>query len=40
MNARSAARFFAMLAQGGALDGVRLLSEGEGALVQRAASAL
>src|SRR5256886_944436 len=26
MNARSAARFFAMLAQGGALDGVRLLS--------------
>jgi CubicO group peptidase (beta-lactamase class C family) len=27
MNARSAARFFAMLAQGGALDGVRLLSE-------------
>ena len=27
MNARSAARFFAMLAQGGKLDGVRLLSE-------------
>jgi len=27
MNARSAARFFAMLAQGGELDGVRLLSE-------------
>ena len=27
MNARSTARFFAMLAQGGALDGVRLLSE-------------
>ena len=27
MNARSAARFFAMLAQGGALDGVRLLAE-------------
>ena len=28
MNARSAARFFALLAQGGELDGVRLLSEG------------
>jgi len=28
MNARSAARFFAMLAQGGELDGVRLLAEG------------
>ena len=27
MNARSAARFFAMLAQGGELDGVRILSE-------------
>jgi CubicO group peptidase (beta-lactamase class C family) len=27
MNARSAARFFAMLAQGGELDGVRLLAE-------------
>src|SRR5439155_19405119 len=27
MNARSTARFFAMLAQGGALNGVRLLSE-------------